>query len=137
MATMVLTLTRDVVIEEAGEAREWVDTQAAAAAIMERLEERVAALQLIEALGDDGISIERVTESGTVGFTVRCDGLKVASARAARVVADGGAWLVLSESVAGRSRHAPGSASAATCFAAVLLLAASEVRARTGLAVAA
>lgn len=127
-----ITLTKDVVTEEAGEAMEWIDTGAAVTAITERMQEKLVALQLIEALSDPGVSIDRITHEGVVAFMARCDGLPVCTVQAAKVGARAWSVLVNLDPEAGLTRLVRGGAAAATCFAACMLLAASTVREKSG-----
>jgi hypothetical protein len=132
MELTTVVLTKDVVMEEAGDAMEWVDTAAAVSAITERMQEKLVALDVVELLGDSGVSIDRITDSGVVAFMARCDGLPVCTVQAARVGARDWSVLVNLDPEAGLSRLVRGGASAATCFAACMLLAASTVRDKGG-----
>lgn len=121
MSTVEKTaVTVDSISTEAGEAMEWIDTQAAAHAVMDRMEERVAALFPLQRLNRDGerYVVERETRDGAVSFFVTdsSDGIIVGSARALSV--GPGEWQVYSDAIADR-------ADAAVAQAVATLLAAS------------
>jgi hypothetical protein len=130
MELTTVVLTKDVVMEEAGDSMEWVDTAAAVSAITERMQEKLVALDVVELLGDAGVWITRTTQSGSIAYVALCDGLAVCAVRAQR---EDGEWSVLMDEKPGNfDRLRRGGAAAATCFAACMLLAASTVRDKGG-----
>lgn len=62
MTRTIELLTADVLAEEAGEAQAWVDDGVAFARIVARLGRSQAALGIIDALGIEGLRVERITE---------------------------------------------------------------------------